>query len=67
MAQAASNLAEWVAAVIAVKSLPRSREKGEAAAMIHNTPPERRSEFAKEVWRIRRENGMDRAAPLGQF
>jgi len=28
--------------------------------IIHETPPERRSRFAKEIWRRRRQHGTDR-------
>jgi hypothetical protein len=31
-----------------------------AVEIIHATPPERRSEFAQEIWEIRRARGTDR-------
>ena len=34
----------------------------EAIAMIHATPPEKRSQFAKEIWKLRRARGSDRRA-----
>jgi hypothetical protein len=35
-----------------------------AVEMIHATPPAKRSEFAKEIWRRRRDHGTDRSAPF---
>jgi hypothetical protein len=32
----------------------------DAVAMIRATPPEERSRFAKEIWRLRRKHGTDR-------
>jgi len=34
----------------------------DAVAMIHATPPEKRSRFAKEIWRLRRAHGTDKRA-----
>jgi len=31
-----------------------------AIAMIHATPPERRSQFAKRIWSLRRKHGTDK-------
>ena len=36
----------------------------DAVAMIHATPPEQRSRFAKEIWAIRRRRGTDRNVPF---
>jgi hypothetical protein len=33
-----------------------------AVAMIHATPPEARSRFAKEIWRLRKAHGTERRA-----
>jgi hypothetical protein len=32
----------------------------DAVAMVHATPPDRRSTFAKEIWRKRRQHGTDK-------
>jgi hypothetical protein len=65
----AANLAEWLLAVGAIT--PRKGAKyaasigspmavGDAVAMIHATPPEKRSEYAQEIWSRRRAHGTDR-------
>jgi len=33
-----------------------------AGEMIHATPPGRRSLFAKEIWRLKREHGTDKTS-----
>jgi hypothetical protein len=38
----------------------RRGQHDQGGRIIHETPPERRSEFAKEIWRRRRERGTDR-------
>lgn len=35
-----------------------------AIDLIHDTPPAKRSEFAREIWRLRREHGTDRQMPF---
>jgi len=55
----ARSLAQWVSAVRIMRGdLPGDVRK--AVAMIHATPPEDRSEYAREIWRLRREHGTDR-------
>ena len=36
----------------------------DAVAMIHATPAEARSDFAREIWAKRRRHGTDRAVPF---
>ena len=52
----AENLAQYTEAV-----LEHRRGAHDAGGhIIHETPPERRSKFAKEIWRRRRQRGTDR-------
>ena len=39
-------------------------EPAAAIAIIHATPPDVRSRFAKRIWRIRRERGTDHWASV---
>jgi HNH endonuclease len=59
-AQGARTLSQWVTAVLSVKGQSSAMEPAAAVEMIHATPPARRSAFAEEIWRIRREHGTDR-------
>jgi hypothetical protein len=36
----------------------------DAVSMIHATPPEQRSRFARDIWAIRRRRGSDGIAPF---
>ena len=36
----------------------------DAVAMIRATPPEERSQFAREIWHIRRQRGTDTQVPF---
>lgn len=60
--QGAKSLRQWVTAVRSMKG--ESAEMGTAAAveMIRATPPERRSQFALQIWEIRRRLGTDQKA-----
>jgi hypothetical protein len=62
--EGAPNLGAWVNAVQSMKGdaggdMPVS----EAVAMVRATSPDQRSEFARQVWRLRRQRGTDRAVP----
>jgi hypothetical protein len=59
-AQGARNLAQWLMAVLSMKSESTHMSVPEAVAMIRATSPEKRSEFAQEIWRRRKERGTDR-------
>ena len=61
-AQGARSLGQWVAAVLSMKGESHEMEPAAAIEIIHATPPEQRSQFAKRIWRIRRERGTDRRA-----
>lgn len=58
----AQSLGQWVTAVLAMRGQSDAMEPAAAVELIHATPPERRSEFARRIWKIRRERGTDRRA-----
>ena len=58
----AQSLGQWVTAVLSMKGQSDAMEPAAAVEMIHATPLERRSEFARRIWKIRRERGTDRWA-----
>jgi hypothetical protein len=60
--QGAASLGQWLTAVYAMKGQGTSMTVAEAVDMIRATPPNRRSEFAEEIWRRRRQHGTDRWA-----
>jgi hypothetical protein len=56
----AKTLAQWLTAVQSMKGESDAMPVDATVAMIHATPAERRSRFAKEIWRVRRRRGTDR-------
>ena len=60
--EGARTLAQWVTAVLSMKGQSDAMDPGAAIEVIHATPPARRSAFAQEIWRVRRERGTDRWA-----
>lgn len=56
----ARTLAQWVTAVLALHGESQTMKVADAIALVHATPPEQRSRFAREIWRIRRDRGTDR-------
>lgn len=58
----AQTLAQWVTAVMAMKGLNDAMSVDDAVQMIHDTPQERRSKFAGQIWSNRkaRSKGMRR-------
>jgi len=58
----ATSLGQWLTAVTSMKGESSDMAVQDAVAMIHATPPETRSRFAKEIWRRRRAHGTDRRA-----
>jgi hypothetical protein len=62
--QGARNLAQWVVAVMSMKGESGEMSVPAAVAMVRATPPERRSEFAQEIWDRRREHGTDTTVPF---
>ncbi len=52
----AASLGAWINAVQSLKGLPGGgMEVADAVALIRATPPEKRSEYARQIWRIRRD------------
>lgn len=62
--QGAGTLAQWMAAVTSMKGESDQMPVDTAVEMIHATPPEDRSHFAREIWRLRR-TGHERLALAG--
>ena len=60
--EGAKTLGQWMTAVHSMKGESDAMPVDAAVAMIHATPPEERSRFAKEIWRLRRMHGTDRRA-----
>jgi hypothetical protein len=58
--QGARNLRQWLTAVLSAKGELDVMETAAAVGMIRATPAERRSEFARQIWEIRRRRGTDR-------
>ena len=56
----AKNLAQWLRAVRSAKREIPDMDVDDAVSMIRATPPERRSEFAQQIWELRRRRGTDR-------
>jgi len=54
--EGAKSLGQWLTAVSAMKGESAAMDVSAAVDMIRMTPPERRSEFAEEIWRRRREH-----------
>lgn len=63
-ARGAENLQQWLNAVLSMKGESHTMPVSKAVEMIHATPQYRRSEFAHEIWAIRREHGTDRMPPF---
>jgi hypothetical protein len=57
-------LGQWLTAVFAMKGQSTEMTVPAAVEMIRATPPERRSEFASEIWAKRRERGTDRTGEV---
>lgn len=51
----AQTLAQWVTAVMAMKGLNDAMSVDDAVKMIHETPQERRSKFADQIWSARKQ------------
>lgn len=67
-AEGARSLRQWVTAVLSMKGEGPMEPSG-AVEMIQATPPDQRSRFAQQIWRLRRSHGTDRmrtANPLTQ-
>jgi hypothetical protein len=59
-AKGAENLSEWLTAVFSMKGQSKEMSVPAAVEMIRATSPEKRSEFANEIWNRRRQHGTAR-------
>ena len=59
--EGATSLGQWLTAVMAMKGQSQEMTVPAAVEMIRATPPARRSEFARQIWSLRRQRGTDRA------
>lgn len=62
--EGAQSLGQWLTAVFAIKGQSHDMTVPAAVVMIRATPPEKRSEFASEIWAKRRAHGTDRKEPV---
>jgi heterodisulfide reductase subunit C len=53
-AEGARSMGQWLAAVTSMKGESNAMAVPAAVEMIRATPPERRSEFARDIWERRR-------------
>ena len=58
----AESLGAWMAAIMSLKGESNQMSVADAVELVHATPPDRRSEFAEQIWARRRERGTDRPA-----
>ena len=59
-AEGARSVGQWLTAVMSMKGESDAMSVPAAVEMIRATPAARRSEFAREIWRIRRQRGTDK-------
>jgi hypothetical protein len=63
--EGAETLGQWMNAVMSIKGDSGGTMRvADAVSMIHATPPEQRSRFARDIWAIRRRRGSDGIAPF---
>ena len=62
--QGAESLGQWLTAVTSMKGESDAMTVPAAVEMIRATPPERRSEFAREIWEKRRQHGTEKQVPF---
>jgi len=60
----ARTLAEYMETLNALHGYQSRFTLSEAIEKMHRTPPEDRSQFAREIWERRREHGTDRRVPF---
>jgi hypothetical protein len=58
--EGATSLGQWLTAVMSMKGESQEMTVPAAVQMVRATSPERRSEFASQIWAKRREHGTDR-------
>lgn len=57
--EGAQSLGQWMAAVMSMKGESDQMSVSDAVSLIHATPANDRSSFAREIWQRRREHGRD--------
>jgi hypothetical protein len=55
----ARSLGQWIVAVTSMKGAGPMK-LGDAVEMVRSTSPSKRSEYAREIWRLRRKHGTDK-------
>jgi|YNPMSStandDraft_1061717.scaffolds.fasta_scaffold09488_5 hypothetical protein len=60
----ATSLGQWVQAVLALRGEASTMSLPAAVRLVKETPASRRSAFAAEIWRRRRERGTDKLVPF---
>jgi len=60
----ARSLGQWMTAVLSAKGESAAMSVRDAVAMIRDTSPAKRSEFAREIWDRRKAHGTDRSVPF---
>jgi len=60
----ATSLGAWMNAVCSMKGEGGTMDVGDAVALIHATPADQRSIFARQIWSIRRKRGTDTNVPF---
>lgn len=63
-ARGAQTVAQWLTAVMSMKGESDQMPVDAAVEMIHATPAEKRSEFAKQIWALRRKRGTHTLVPF---
>ena len=58
--EGARSLGQWLTAVMSMKGESTAMSVPAAVEMIRATPASKRSEYAREIWRIRRQRGTDK-------
>src|ERR1700686_4341389 len=58
--QGARSLGQWLTAVLSMRGESDAMPIAAAVQMIRATQPNRRSEFASEIWERRRQHGTDK-------
>jgi hypothetical protein len=62
--EGAKTLGQWLTAITSMKGESDKMSVSDAVAMIHATPPEARSRFGREIWKLRRAHGTDRSGEV---
>jgi hypothetical protein len=66
-ARGAASLGQWMTAVLSAKGESDAMGVADAVDMIRATSPARRSDFAREIWGLRRSHGTDSSSSAVPF